>query len=146
MAALFLALCLVSVASATIFQDCGSLGADVDLRVEGCDVPPCVLKRGETYPFEILFTASRSSSELRIDAYASIGGLPVPWPGLDTDGCQQLQGTETPCPIAEGDQVLWHMEVYVLKDFPAIATVATFKLLDSHGDPQACVVVPVQLI
>nr|XP_027216991.1 NPC intracellular cholesterol transporter 2-like [Penaeus vannamei] len=146
MAALFFVLCLASAASATIFQDCGSSATDVDFLVEGCDLPPCVLKRGETYPFEIFFTASRTSAELQIDAHASIGGIPVPWPGLDTDGCKELEGTETPCPFQEGDRVLWRMEVYVLKDFPAIETVVTFKLLDSLGDPQACVVVPVQLI
>ncbi|XP_042884829.1 NPC intracellular cholesterol transporter 2-like [Penaeus japonicus] len=146
MTALFFVLGLLSVASATFFQDCGSVGADVELLIEGCNVPPCILQRGNTYPFEILFTSSKSSSELRIDAYASIGGVLVPWPGLDTDGCKQLQATGTPCPLDEGDRVLWHMDVYVLHEFPAIATVATFKLLDSQGDSQACVVVPVQLV
>ncbi|XP_042857777.1 NPC intracellular cholesterol transporter 2-like [Penaeus japonicus] len=146
MRVIFLALSVASVASATFFQDCGSVGSDVVLNVEDCDVPPCLLERGSTYSVNIQFTSSMSSDALTIDASASLAGINVPWPGIDTDACKQLEGGANPCPFSAGSRVDWTMPVAILSEYPALSTVVTFKLKDAAGGPQACTVVPVTLV
>lgn len=38
----------------------GSVGTDVVLNVENCELPPCLLERGSTYNVNIQFTSSKS--------------------------------------------------------------------------------------
>ncbi|XP_071529393.1 NPC intracellular cholesterol transporter 2-like [Panulirus ornatus] len=141
MRALVLLIFLVASASATFFQDCGSVGSNVEVNVEGCDVPPCILERGQTIDVNIKFTASRSSQTLTVDAGANIGGIQVPWPGVDTNGCLY-----TACPFAAGSRVDWTMPVDILREYPAISTIVTFRLVDGNGDFQACAVLPATIV
>jgi len=138
-------LCLVSATTATLFQDCGSVGSDIEFNVDGCEFPPCVLKRGSSTPVNLKFTSSEASESLTLAITGNIGGVNLPWPGLDTDGCKQLEGTSTPCPFEGGVRVDWSMDIDVLAEYPKITTVVTFKLSDDTGATQACVVVPVTL-
>ncbi|XP_037775038.1 NPC intracellular cholesterol transporter 2-like [Penaeus monodon] len=152
MRGIFLALSVASFASATVFQDCGSVGSDVVLSVENCELPPCLLERGSTYSVNIQFTSSQTSDALTIDASANLAGVNVPWPGIDTDGCKQLEGGSNPCPYSAASRVDWTMPVAVLNEYPAVSPVSsavdrlTFKLKNAAGDPEACTVVPVTLV
>ncbi|XP_042857776.1 mite group 2 allergen Lep d 2-like [Penaeus japonicus] len=146
MRAFLIALSVVSAASATFFQDCGSKASDIVFNLEGCDEIPCLLKRGETYAVNFQFTASEASSSLTIGATASIAGINVPWPGLDTDGCAWLEGSDTPCPYAGGARVDWTMQAEVLSAYPTISSVATFKLIDDQGVFQTCAAVPFTIV
>ncbi|XP_069973370.1 NPC intracellular cholesterol transporter 2 [Penaeus vannamei] len=139
-------LSIVSVASATVFQDCGSVASDVVLNLEDCDTLPCLLERGRSYAVNFIFTASQPSTSLTIGASASIAGVNVPWPGIDTDGCAWLEGTSTPCPYAGGARVDWTMQAQVLSVYPAISSVATFKLIDDQGVSQTCAAVPFTIV
>ncbi|XP_066942758.1 NPC intracellular cholesterol transporter 2-like [Macrobrachium rosenbergii] len=143
---LFVFLALLGLASATAFQDCGSLGTDVSFSVEGCSSPPCTLVRGETYLISFQFTSSVNSETLTVAASANIGGIEVPWPGLDPDACKGVEGTENPCPIESGSQVDWSMEASVLKEYPKLVTMVTFKLLDDNGELQTCAKLPAQIV
>ncbi|KAG7164852.1 NPC intracellular cholesterol transporter 2 homolog a-like [Homarus americanus] len=135
------AVCLASTVSATFFEDCGSVGSDVKVEVEGCNIPPCHLPRGDILDVNIQFTSSRNTETLKIAASAYIGGIEVPWPGVNTDACINTQ-----CPITEGSRVNWLMPVNILKVYPKITTIVTFKLLDSAKEPQACVVIPATIV
>ncbi|XP_047468377.1 NPC intracellular cholesterol transporter 2-like [Penaeus chinensis] len=139
-------LCIASAASATFFQDCGSVASDVVFNLEDCDAVPCLLQRGRSYAVNFIFTASQASTSLKIGASASIGGINVPWPGVDTDGCAWLEGTATPCPYAAGARVDWTMQAEVLSAYPAISSVATFKLIDEQGVFQTCAAVPFTIV
>ncbi|KAG0723415.1 Ubiquitin-related modifier 1 [Chionoecetes opilio] len=138
----FLVLLLCWVATdATIFQDCGSVGSDVQLAVEGCSIPPCQLHRGEVVNINFKYTASKDTQELRIDALANIGGIVFPWVGIDTNGCHF-----TKCPIAAGTPVDWTLPVDILTEYPAINVVVTFKLVDDSGASQACALLPAKIV
>ncbi|XP_063602301.1 NPC intracellular cholesterol transporter 2-like [Penaeus indicus] len=143
MRGIFLALSMASFASATVYQDCGSVGSDVVLSVENCELPPCLMERGSTYSVNIQFTSSQTSDVLTIAASANLAGVNVPWPGIDTDGCKQLEGGSNPCPYSAGSRIDWTMPVEVLNEYPALSTVVMFKLKDADGDPETCVVDPV---
>ncbi|XP_045115767.1 mite group 2 allergen Pso o 2-like [Portunus trituberculatus] len=134
-------LCWAAADASTLFQDCGSVGSDVVLNVEGCEVPPCQLKRGEVVDVNFKFTASKDSAGLKIKALANIGGIEFPWVGIDTDGCHY-----TSCPISAGSHVDWTLPVEILTEYPAISLVVTFKLLDDSGSSQTCALLPATLI
>ncbi|XP_068232409.1 mite group 2 allergen Gly d 2.02-like [Palaemon carinicauda] len=129
-------------AVATQFQDCGSIGIDVVLDVADCPTPPCVLQRGHSYLINFKFTSSVDTDTLTIGASANLGGLEVPWPGIDTDACKGLEGTDSPCPIKAGDFVDWKFEAVVLPEYPKIQTMITFKLIDSNKGYQTCAKLP----
>ncbi|KAK4325702.1 hypothetical protein Pmani_003646 [Petrolisthes manimaculis] len=132
---------LVSYTSATVYQDCGSVGSDVQFSVEGCEAPPCLLYRGTTMNIGFQFISSATTDTLTIDATANIGGVEVPWVGIDTNGC-----LSTTCPISAGSSVDWNMPVEILAEYPAITTVVTFKLVDSSGASQTCALLPATLV
>ncbi|XP_063602506.1 uncharacterized protein LOC134778583 [Penaeus indicus] len=75
-----------------------------------------------------------TSDVLTIAASAKLAGVNVPWPGIDTDGCKQLEGGSNPCD--------WTMQVDVLNEYLVLSTVVMFKLKDADGDLETCVVVP----
>nr|XP_053656539.1 mite group 2 allergen Tyr p 2-like [Cherax quadricarinatus] len=88
-----------------------------------------------------LYSIGRASETLKIEATAQIGNVDVPWPGIDTDGCQ-----ETTCPISAGTHVTWSTSIYIEREYPAISTVATFKLLNSASEPEVCFLIPIILV
>ncbi|XP_064100998.1 NPC intracellular cholesterol transporter 2-like [Macrobrachium nipponense] len=143
---LLILLGIAACAVATPFQDCGSKGTVVAFEVEGCSAPPCILQRGHSYLVTIQYTSSVDTDTLTLGASASIGGFEVPWPGVDTDACKQLEGTENPCPIEKGTAVDWQFPAEVLSEYPRIQTTATFKLIDSNRDYQFCAKVPAMIV
>ncbi|KAK4313594.1 hypothetical protein Pmani_015073 [Petrolisthes manimaculis] len=138
---ILLFLLLASYVSATVFQDCGSLGSDVTFIVEGCEVPPCLLHRGTIIPTIIEFIPSVNSDTLTNAITGNLGGIEVPWPGMDPDACHF-----TTCPITAGTKTHWEMPVEILAEYPEISTVVTFKLLDNSGASQSCILMPVTLV
>ncbi|KAK8390380.1 hypothetical protein O3P69_010218 [Scylla paramamosain] len=134
-------LCWAAADASTLFQDCGSVGSDVELNVEGCTMPPCQLKRGEVVDVNFKFTSSKDSTGLEIEALANIGGIEFPWVGIDTNGCHY-----TSCPISAGSHVDWTLPVEILNEYPAISVVVTFKLVDDSGSSQACALLPATII
>nr|XP_053642934.1 uncharacterized protein LOC128695975 [Cherax quadricarinatus] len=51
-------LLLLTTTSATVFQDCGSVGSPVTVDIEDCELPPCVLSRGHLANATVQYTAS----------------------------------------------------------------------------------------
>jgi hypothetical protein len=128
---------------ATEFQDCGSEATSVQLIVPGCEFPPCVAERGSSFPVSIIFDADHDVAELFAEVTANIGGVEVPWPGFDANACSYL---DPPCPIGTGVLANWTYPVEVLAEYPAITTVATFKLLDGDLHDEVCLQVPVTIV
>ncbi|XP_045611509.1 mite group 2 allergen Tyr p 2 isoform X2 [Procambarus clarkii] len=135
------AVLLAATVSATLFQDCGSVGSMVSLEVDGCDVPPCEIHRGHTVNTSLHFTPSRDSETLTVKVTANVGGFDLPWEGLDPNACHF-----TPCPLVQGIPVTAQMPIKVLDEYPALSTIVTIKLEDVTGEPQACIVLPIVLV
>lgn len=57
-----------------------------------------------------------TTDTLTIDATANIGGVEVPWVGIDTDACLY-----TSCPVSSGSSVDWLMPVDILSEYPAVS-------------------------
>merc|ERR1712215_281674 len=138
--------CVVAIVTATAFEDCGSVAGKVEFNIESCDIPPCIVNRGTTLTGDILFTPSADSNGLTTSIEAELFGMQLPWPGLDTNGCHQLEAAGFSCPISSGERVTWHLEQQILNEYPAVSTVATFTLTDDGGNKQVCAKVPVQLV
>ncbi|KAF2364341.1 MD-2-related lipid-recognition domain [Trinorchestia longiramus] len=128
---------------ATEFLDCGSEALSVSLDVASCDIPPCVVSRGDTFSVSIIFDTDHEVETLIADVTANIGGLSVPWPGFDEDACAY---TEPSCPIGVNVVANWTYPVEILPEYPAITTVATFRLLDGDLHDEVCLQVPVTII
>ncbi|XP_018014586.1 mite group 2 allergen-like Ixo r 2 [Hyalella azteca] len=142
-----LALLLVALAHAVLateFQDCGSEALTVALEVESCDIPPCIVKRGDTLSATILFTADHDVETMTAAVTANIGGIEVPWPGFDDNACAYLLDG---CPVAGGSLANWTYPVEVLPEYPPITTLATFRLLhDGDVHDEVCLQVPVTIV
>jgi len=61
--------------------------------------------------------------ELTVEVTASIGGLSVPWPGFDTDGCANLVEGQT-CPVPAGERVIWDYLVVILPEYPPVSNLS----------------------
>ncbi|CAL4083374.1 unnamed protein product [Meganyctiphanes norvegica] len=136
----------ITAAAATPFEDCGSLAADSQLKVPDCDIPPCIVSRGTQLLADMVFTPSVDSSTLETQVYGDLLGMQVPWPGMDTNGCHQLEAAGDSCPLVAGERTSWHLEMDILNEYPAVSTVATFQLIDADGGFQVCAKVPVQVV
>jgi len=127
-------------ASATQFDDCGSTASGVTFSVAGCETPPCTVHVGAKIPINITFVPDHDISDVTAKVDAIIAGIPIPWPGFDTDGCKYLVGEQ--CPVKAGSTVTWGYPVYVDPSYPQIKVDAEFMVLD--GDKkQACCRIPV---
>lgn len=71
---------------------------------------------------------------LTIDASANLAGVNVPWPGIDTDGCKQLEGGSNPCPYSAASRVDWTMPVAVLNEYPAVSATSAGGSREVEGD------------
>ncbi|XP_018014583.1 mite group 2 allergen-like Ixo r 2 [Hyalella azteca] len=142
-----LALLLVALAHAVLateFQDCGSEALTVALEVESCDIPPCVVTRGDTFPVTILFTVDHDVDTLTAEVTATIGGFEEPWPGFDKNACAYLLDG---CPVTAGSVANWTYPVEVLPEYPPITTLATFRLVhDGEVHDEVCLQVPVTIV
>lgn len=63
-------------ASAVQFQDCGSTATVHALRIPGCTVQPCVLRRGALYNIEMDVTASEYKTNITLNRY-TVGIKPL---------------------------------------------------------------------
>jgi len=138
---------VIAAVTATPFEDCGSLGIDVQLTVPDCDIPPCIAARGSPVIIDMGFTPSVDSPTLELHILADLLGMQVPWPGLDTNGCNHLDADgNSACPLVADERTTLHLELDVLSEYPPVSTVATFKLIDAAGGLQVCAKVPVQVV
>ncbi|CAL4245541.1 unnamed protein product, partial [Meganyctiphanes norvegica] len=140
----FLAFTVITITAvaATPFKDCGSKATGVQFTVKGCDAPPCIMHRGSKAVMDMEFTPSVNSTKLKTAVTAEVAGIEVPWPGLDPNGCHQL---EAGCPLMAQKKTSWHLEMGVYSPH-AISTVATFQLIAADGGLQVCAKVPVRVV
>lgn len=68
--------------------------------------------------------AGVNSDTLTNHITGNLGGIEVPWPGLDTDACNYAT-----CPVTVGTRVHWEMPVEILTEYPAVCSVTSYNFL-----------------
>ena len=63
-----------------------------------------------------------NSPTLETQVLADLLGMQVPWPGLDNNGCHQLEAAGNTCPLVAGEKTSWHLEMPVLNEYPTVST------------------------
>nr|QDX01886.1 ML protein [Penaeus japonicus] len=140
-----LAASLIAVASTTIVQDCGSKATVTEVRVSGCEVPPCLLKRGEDIVVEIDFeNLKETTKSLTAKVHGNIGGIDIPWFGVDKDACNDL--TVGDCPVDGTEKIYYSAGVPILSSYPSVAVIVKWQLLTDNNENAACFVVPAQIV
>nr|ADX33319.1 ecdysteroid-regulated protein [Penaeus vannamei] len=146
-AGLFLALgaSLIAIASTTIVQDCGSKATVNGVKVSGCELPPCLLKRGEDIVVEIDFENLQETTEsLTAKVHGNIGGVDIPWFGVDENACNDL--TVGDCPVEGNEKIYYSAHVPILSSYPAVAVIVKWQLLTQNNEDAACFLVPAQIV
>merc|ERR1712168_834370 len=129
---------------ATEFEDCGSLGENVEVVFPGCEIPPCIVPRGADLDGNITFTAASDSATYKNEVYAVVGGIPLPWPGFDPDFCGKL--SEGDCPGEKREKLTYNIHTHVEDTYPKISLVINWNILDESGRTAVCFNLPAEVV
>ncbi|XP_012346265.1 NPC intracellular cholesterol transporter 2 homolog a [Apis florea] len=120
---------LLVVVCATEVNHCGTGEKFEDsnqVRITGCDVPPCKLKRRTKASVEQKFVPSKDVASLVNSVNAAVLGVPLPFVGVDgTSACDNiynLDGTPAGCSLKKDVEYLYKREFPVLQIYPTVKT------------------------
>ncbi|KAK1137675.1 hypothetical protein K0M31_002172 [Melipona bicolor] len=143
---------LLVVASATEVNYCGSSKKFEDpnsVKISGCDVPPCKLRRRTKASIEYKFTPDEDAENIVNNVSASIFSVPLPFVGVDgTTACDNifnLDGTSAGCSLKKGVDYIYKREFPVLQIYPTISMTIHYALMDRNRTV-ACFEVPAKII
>ncbi|XP_033324366.2 Niemann-Pick type C-2b [Megalopta genalis] len=142
---------LVAVASATQVFECGSGAPYTDssqVKISGCDKPPCKLKRGTRAWVEQKFVADHDTSTVTNSVFAMVLSVPLPFVGVDgTSACESIfnaDGTPASCSLKQGTEYIYKREFAILPVYPTISLTIHYALKD--GDRHiTCFEVPAKI-
>ena len=63
--------------------------------------------------------ADHDIADLVADVAAIFGGVPIPWPGMDTKACDKMDGEQ--CPLKKGQVAKWAYPVFVDPLYPKVS-------------------------
>ncbi|XP_045612982.1 NPC intracellular cholesterol transporter 2 homolog a [Procambarus clarkii] len=135
---------LLGLTSATLVQDCGSTAEVTEVRITDCDIPPCILTRGEDIKVEIDFVNVKASSTLTTKVIGNIAGIDIPWAGVVPDACTSL--TTGDCPLEENESVYYTADAPVLQEYPAVSVIVKWRLVDDNDETTVCFIVPAEVV
>jgi hypothetical protein len=92
----------------------------VNVIVPSCAVPPCIIRKGETYEVEVDFeyTNSNATENLNVVVRGIIGGAELPWNGVGPVGCRDL--IVGSCPMKRNDYFTYGTKIAVLDSYPSV--------------------------
>ncbi|XP_018494467.1 mite group 2 allergen Gly d 2.02-like [Galendromus occidentalis] len=70
--------------------DCGNTLKFMAVKVEPCTTNPCQLKKGSRVKFSFVFSADQDTDTATLDSRASILGINIPIPGVETNLCEKI--------------------------------------------------------
>ncbi|XP_003395667.1 ecdysteroid-regulated 16 kDa protein [Bombus terrestris] len=142
---------LLVVASATEVNQCGTGEKFEDsnqVKITGCDVPPCKLKRRTKAAVEQKFVPSEDVENVVNSVSAAVVGVPLPFIGVDgTSACDNIfkvDGTPAGCSLKKGVEYIYKREFPVLQIYPTISMVIHYALMDGNRTV-ACFEVPAKI-
>lgn len=100
------------------------------VMVDGCHgSDPCIIHRGKPFTLEALFDANQNTKTAKIEIKASLDGLEIDVPGIDTNACHFVK-----CPLVKGQQYdakyTWNVPKIAPKSENVVVTV---KLVGDNG-------------
>lgn len=137
-----LLLVLLTGATATYYQDCGSQDKINSFVLSNCPDPPCIVERPSVQYVNISFVSASDAESLDTEIIANIGGQLFPFPG--PGGCDLLIGEQ--CPLREGTAYFYSARMPVLAEYPAVEVLVTWRLVDENDRLHFCGKVEIELI
>ncbi|XP_017788662.1 PREDICTED: ecdysteroid-regulated 16 kDa protein [Habropoda laboriosa] len=136
---IFVFAALIVIAAATEVNDCGS-GAKFEdanrVRISGCSVPPCKLKRRTKASVEQKFVPDQDCDNIVNSVNAAVLGVPLPFVGVDgTSACENLfnaDGTSAGCTLKKGVEYTYKREFPILQIYPTISMVIHYELVQGN--------------
>ncbi|KOX78887.1 hypothetical protein WN51_08646 [Melipona quadrifasciata] len=99
------------------------------VKISGCDVPPCKLRRRTKASIEYKFTPDEDAENIVNNVSASIFSVPLPFVGVDgTTACDNifnLDGTSAGCSLKKGVDYIYKREFPVLQIYPTVSDAQT---------------------
>ncbi|XP_031846613.1 Niemann-Pick type C-2b [Nomia melanderi] len=143
---------LIAVANATEVLKCGSgeLYEDSNqIKISGCDKPPCKLKRGTKGTVEQKFVPNKDIESVTNSVSAAVLSVPLPFVGVDgTSACENIfnaDGTPAGCSLKKGVDYYYKREFPILPIYPTISMVIHYELKEGEQSI-ACFEVPAKII
>lgn len=94
------------------------------VKITGCDVPPCKLKRRTKASVEQKFVPKQDVESLVNSVNAAVLGVPLPFVGVDgTSACDNiynLDGTPAGCSLKKDVEYIYKREFPVLQIYPTV--------------------------
>ncbi|XP_043930561.1 NPC intracellular cholesterol transporter 2 [Protopterus annectens] len=133
--AFLLLLAVVSVVQAGPYKDCGSkTGVISDVEISSCTSFPCVLRKGETYAINVTFSSKVESQKCNAIVHGIIGGLPIPFPIPEPDGCK----SGISCPVKSGNNYNYLTKMVVKSEYPSLKLVVKWELKSDDSEDLFC--------
>ncbi|XP_017883515.1 NPC intracellular cholesterol transporter 2 [Ceratina calcarata] len=150
--AVLLFVALIAIVGATQVNHCGSDEKYEDqnqIKITGCNTPPCKLKRRTKASIEQKFVPDRDVENAVTVVNAAILGVPLPFVGVDgTSACNSIynmDGTPAGCSLKQGVEYIYKNEFSILAIYPTVSMVIHYELKD--GDHSiACFEVPAKIV
>lgn len=105
------------------------------VKITGCDVPPCKLKRRTKASVEQKFVPKQDVESLVNSVNAAVLGVPLPFVGVDgTSACDNiynLDGTPAGCSLKKDIEYIYKREFPVLQIYPTVKKKKIKKLFFS---------------
>ncbi|XP_017071922.1 uncharacterized protein LOC108108384 [Drosophila eugracilis] len=137
-----LALILATV-SATNVQQCKNKPFPLDVKIQDCDEPPCVVYKGGYAIMEVHFLGNQNNiKSITATTTAKVLGMNLPYalPEEVSNVCINLLYGAI-CPIDKDEDVTYQFNFYVDPSFPLITADVTVTLNDAQNEPITCFVV-----
>lgn len=140
-------LCIVLVSIITFcygYKDCGSnSGKIVEINISGCNNgKTCILKKNTNVTLEITFTALEDSDTLSAVVYGYIGNIPLPFPLLNPDGCQN---SGINCPLRAGQTYKYTNVLPILEFYPTVSVKVQWELRTADYKCAVCILIPAKI-
>ncbi|CAK9809033.1 NPC intracellular cholesterol transporter 2 homolog a [Anthophora plagiata] len=150
---IFVFAALLVLATATEVNQCGEPGKkfeDVNqVKISGCNVPPCKLKRRTKASVEQKFVPDQDTDNIVNSVNAAVLGVPLPFVGVDgTSACESIfnvDGTPAGCSLKKGVEYLYKQQFPVLQIYPTISMVIHYALLQGNTTI-TCFEVPAKIV
>jgi len=84
--------------------------------------------KGKDFTLHVDFVANQNTDKVAFKFTANIGGIEIPVPGVDSNGCNGLT-----CPLVKGEHYSFRFHMVVPKLLPNLQTVVGTQLVGDHG-------------
>merc|ERR1712098_205274 len=124
-------------------RDCGSKVDIESITFDGCTEFPCVVTTGQHATGQVTMTSKVATNSLTCKIVGEVGGIQLPFNGCPLDACLNMIGGD--CPVEEGEQLVYDMDIEILALYPKIEILGIWQLKDDTGDNFLCFEIPMKI-